>query len=126
MIIALSSSGLLLCFSYLKDHPGQGKMLLAPVLLFVVAILANILSQWFGYYANLNEYDWTEAEIYMEKERARVKIEKWATIINECQREKELSGFYTKWTNRINIAASISLGLGILVLLGEFTFLVFY
>lgn len=123
MIVALSSSGLLLCFNDLKDHPAHSGALAVPIVCFVLAILINVLSQWLGYYANEHENAWTEGQIEKEKNQSKEKKKKRRRLIaNEAEQEGILSFTYGKWTNRTNKLASAILGIGVLVLLGLFIF----
>lgn len=70
-MIALSSSALVLLGSLLKDNQEYRQVLVLLMWPFVLAILSNILSQWYGYYANSYDHEWYLNQVKIERDTAK-------------------------------------------------------
>ena len=135
MVIALSSSALVLLGSLLKGNQEYKQVLVLLMWPFVLAILSNILSQWYGYYANSYDHEWYLNQVKIERDAAKAlnkqvsqnwskkkKYEPDIKLINETETFSRLAKDYTERTDKLNIVSTVLLAVGILGLIGMLTF----
>lgn len=134
-MIALSSSALVLLGSLLKDNQEYRQVLVLLMWPFVLAILSNILSQWYGYYANSYDHEWYLNQVKIERDTAKEmnkrasqnwskkkKYEPDLKLINETETFSNLAKVYGGRTDKLNIVSTVLLSVGILCLIGLLTF----
>jgi len=134
-VIALSSSALVLLGSLLKDNQEYRQVLVLLMWPFVLAILSNILSQWYGYYANSYDHEWYLNQVKIERDTAKEmnkrasqnwskkkKYEPDLKLINETETFSNLAKVYGGRTDKLNIVSTVLLSVGILCLIGLLTF----
>ena len=122
MIVALSSGGIYLGMELLKmsnEFPSKLLLVISP-LIFALAIISNIISQWTGYKANVYDSEWTELEIEGCDSKKRKKSNKQLQNQLDCKIIR-----YNKLTSFLNGISSFLLIIGI-VYLGVISFLLFW
>lgn len=122
MIVALSSGGIYLGIELIKlPYEILPKSLFVmPSLIFSLAIIANIISQWTGYKSNTYESEWIDLELESCQSKKRKKSNKELQGKLDCKVQH-----YNKVTSFFNGLSSILLILGIL-LSGIIVFLLFW
>lgn len=122
MIVALSSGGIYLGIELIKlPYEILPKSLFViPSLIFSLAIIANIISQWTGYKSNTYESEWIDLELESCQSKKRKKSNKELQGKLDCKVQH-----YNKVTSFFNGSSSILLIFGI-VFLGIIVFLLFW
>jgi hypothetical protein len=121
LIISLSGAGIYVCLEtvkYLIDKEQDVSLLIKfSGGFFIVSIIVNFVSQWFGFKTNEKDYLMCEAEI-----NAGEKInKKEQEVIDAYDTSSEK---YTKWTNRMNVISMACMFIG-LILTSIFFFITF-
>lgn len=116
LIISISGAGIYVCLEtvkYLYDKELYEGILLIKYSggFFILSIIVNFLSQWFGFKTNEQDYLMCEAEINKQDQ----------TIIDGYNKS---SDSFTKWTNRMNAASMACMFFG-LILISIFFFITF-
>ena len=115
LIISISGAGIYVCLEtvkYLMDKDQDVNSLIKfSGGFFILSIIVNFLSQWFGFKTNEQDYLMCEAEIKKKEQ----------TVIDAYDKS---SDFFTKWTNRMNAASMASMFIG-LILISIFFFITF-
>ena len=115
LIISISGAGIYVCLEtvkYLMDKDQDVDSLIKfSGGFFILSIIVNFLSQWFGFKTNEQDYLMCEAEIKKKKK----------TVIDAYDKS---SDFFNKWTNRMNAASMACLFIG-LILISIFFFITF-
>ncbi len=145
VVIALSSSALVLIGSLLKDNQEYKQVLVLLMWPFVLAILSNILSQWYGYLSNSHETMAAFNNVVLERrnrvynkltlddQNSQVKMETLeeglhsdAELRAQVRKSERLAGNFGDRTNTANIISTALLAFGILALVGLLTFWAYY
>lgn len=117
ILIVLSSSGMLLAITYLKDHPSSELPITLSLCSFILTIVANIASQWFAYANNHYEMRWIEEEI--EKEEADLKEKDFDT--KSLDKYDARAIFFRRFINPINLISTLFWLIGVGLLFWGFT-----
>jgi hypothetical protein len=115
LIISISGAGIYVCLEtvkYLMDKDQDISSLIKySGGFFILSIIVNFLSQWFGFKTNEQDYLMCEAEIKKKEQ----------TVIDAYDIR---SDSFTKWTNRMNAASMACMFIG-LILISIFFFITF-
>lgn len=117
LVISISGAGIYIVFETLKFMLQEEVVLSVGTLqwggvLFVLAILLNFASQWAGYYTNKHEASWAQ---YEHKRLGGTALDEEATKA-QCHHDT-LAGIAGWWTRRLNIASTVAMLAGVVLLL---------
>lgn len=117
LVISVSGAGIYIVFETIK-FVLEKNLTVSRCLLewsggfFVTAILFNFASQWAGFYANKNEVCWAHLE---HKKASGDKLTE-AQEKDQCGHDT-LGSIYGWWTRLLNIASTVAMIVGIIILL---------
>jgi hypothetical protein len=128
MLIAMAGSGIYMGLKFLENESISGKgWTIVAIVVFAGCIISNIISQWFSFYSNSLDSDWTESQIEKEKEKAEFLEDKENAdtefVYSEAEEHKKTKAdleSYSKYTNGTNMTATGLLLLGMAMLLIQF------
>lgn len=122
MILALSSSGIYFGLEFISTSKFYCvHVVIGCLVLFLLTIVINLLSQWYGFLSNEAESKWAELELAREKDEQNGK----ESSITEINKLAKKSDSYSTSTNKLNKASTIVMVIGLLTMCIVLIFWVF-